>query len=642
MTEAGRYRPEIDGLRALAVLPVVLFHSGIPGFSGGYVGVDIFFVISGFLITRIIYSELIAGSFSIVHFYERRARRILPALTVVLIAATGVAALLMSATDMIQYAKALTATVFFASNLWFRNQTGGYFEPDVETHPLLHTWSLAVEEQFYIVFPLLLMACVRFLPGRVKPIVLLGTLASFAFAVWQVRASPNAAFYLAPARAWELGLGSVLALGLVPAVRHGTTREVLGWSAIALIVMPVLLYTSATPFPGLAALPPCLGAALIIQLGDSGAGRMLGWRPLIFIGLISYSLYLWHWPVIVLLKGVLAVSALPASWGAIGIAVSLVLATLSWRFVEQPFRSRARIGRRSIFLLSGCAMAGLVALAAGLWISRGLPARFTPAERALIEARFDGNPRRNECLDRLPGALCRIGASNATPSFLFWGDSHADALQPGIGQAAASAGRAGYAAARRSCAPLIGVGQTEPGCTEAGRGTINWLRAHPEIRTVVMIARWPLWRSGHYYAAEPGPPHPLLALTPGQRGLDRPALFDDAIRQTVIALRMMNRHVVILGDTPEIGWDVPTRLFAAHRFGTAAPAPPTAAEALARQADADRVLGALGVDYVPLLPRFCDTVCRTAAGSVPLYVDDDHVSAAGARMIAPLLVPLLR
>ncbi|MES2442900.1 MAG: acyltransferase family protein [Pseudomonadota bacterium] len=643
MTEAGRYRPEIDGLRALAVAPVVLFHAGIPGFSGGFVGVDVFFVISGFLITRIIHSELVAGTFSIVHFYERRARRILPALSVVLVAATMVAALLMSAMDMIEYAKALAATALFASNLWFWRQAGGYFEPDVETHPLLHTWSLAVEEQFYIVFPLLLIACMRFFPARLKLLVALVSAASFALAVWLVRTSPNAAFYLAPGRAWELGLGSMLALGMMPEIRGRLVREALGWIAVALIVAPVLLYSGATPFPGLAALPPCLGAALILHLGaESGAGRALAWRPLVFVGLVSYSFYLWHWPVIVLLKGVLATSRLPISWGTAAIAVSFMLAVLSWRFIEKPFRSPRAFSRRGIFLFSAGAISAVLAVAAGLWVLRGVPQRFDAATGALADARYDRNPRRDECMERGPGAFCRVGKEGVPPSFLFWGDSHADSLQPGVALAAERDGIAGYVAARRSCAPLTGVIQDEPGCSEAAGATLAWLRAHPEVRTVILLARWPYWRSGLYYGDEPGPPHPLKPGVPAQGGMDRAALFDFASAATLDALAAMGKRVVVLGDTPEIGWDVPARLFAARRFGTTAPSPPTTAEAQAREAPAAQAFRAKGARYVSLLPNFCAANCRVMDGASPLYIDDDHLSAAGARaVITPVLEPIL-
>jgi hypothetical protein len=288
-------------------------------------------------------------------------------------------------------------------------------------------------------------------------------------------------------------------------------------------------------------------------------------------------------------------------------------------------------------------MAATLALAAGLWVTRGLPARLSPEAAALAEARYDSNPRRDECLEQVPGHFCRVGAAAVAPSFLLWGDSHADSLQPGVERAAQADGTAGYIATRRSCAPLIGVRQDEPGCTDAGRAMIAWLKLHPEVRTVVLIARWPFWRSGTYYAGEPGPPHPLSALTPDRAGLDHAALFDAAVADTLNALKATGKRVVVLGDVPEIGWDVPTRLFAAYRFGTTAPAPPTAAQARARQAGAERVFHALGADYVPLLPYFCRRDCRVTVAGAPLYVDDDHLSATGARaVVAPMLSRILR
>lgn len=643
MTEARRYRPEIDGLRALAVLPVMFFHAGVPGFPGGFVGVDVFFVISGFLITRIIATELAERRFSIVGFYERRARRILPALSVVLVAATGVAAVLMAPTDLVQYAKSLAATVLFASNLWFWGKTGGYFTPEVDGHPLLHIWSLAVEEQFYIVFPLLLMACVRWFPARVRLLAWLVTAGSLALAAWQVRFAPTAAFYLAPARAWELGLGSLLALGAFPDIRARPLREGLGWAAILMILLPVLLYGAGTPFPGLAALPPCLGAALLIHLGDSGAGRALRWKPLVWVGLISYSLYLWHWPVIVLARGVFAPGGLPIGLAAAAILVSLALGWLSWRYVERPFRSPARVSRRAIFLASAAAGAALLALAFGLARSHGLPQRFSPQGLAVAEARFQWNPRLLECIERPPGRFCTAGKAGTVPGFLLWGDSHANALQAGIELAATRAGVSGYVAIRRACAPLIGVRHAEPGCTEANAATIAWLAAHPEIRLVILGARWPLWQSGRLSPGEPGPARPLAPLG-SDAGGDPPRLYAHAVAETVAALRRTGRRVLVVGDVPEIGWNVPARLSAAQRFGAPLPPVPTPAQVASRQAPADSPWRRAGVEHLPMVPLLCSASCRvTDAAGVPLYMDDDHLSVAGAREVfAPAIEPVLR
>jgi peptidoglycan/LPS O-acetylase OafA/YrhL len=642
MKTTEHYRPEIDGLRALAVIPVLLFHAGVPGFPGGFVGVDVFFVISGFLITRIIHSEIAEGRFSIIRFYERRARRILPALGVVLFAATLVAAILWDPGELVKYGTSLVATVGFASNFWFWRTTGGYFAPEAGIHPLLHTWSLAVEEQFYIFFPLLMMLCARLAPKRVKLVVIAVVAVSFAYSLWRLPAEPREVFYLPLGRAWELGLGSMLALGLFPAVRE-TWRAPLGLVALALIIVPVLLYDATTPFPGLAALAPCLGAALVIYLGKCGSTRVLAWRPLVFVGLISYSLYLWHWPLIVLLHGIRGGAELPLSWAIGAIVASLILAWASWRFVERPFRRPGLFSQRAIFAFSGAVAATLVALAGGLWALRGIPQRFTPTELAVLSAQYDINARRAECsMQDDASKFCRMGARDAAPSFFLWGDSHADSAQPGFELAAERAGANGYISARWGCAPLVGVEQSSPGCSRANRATIDWLKTRPEIELVIFVARWPYYESGRWPDGRPAERFAFQSPTATPEG--QAALFGTAIAQTVRQVSAMGKRVVILGDVPEIGWSVPRQLSALQRFGAPLPHIPATMEVAARHAGADATIGRLGVEFIRVYPRFCASDCRIKdANGIPLYSDGDHVTVPVSREIyAPLVEPLLR
>lgn len=331
------YRPDIDGLRTVAVLPVVLNHAGVPGIWGGFVGVDIFFVISGYLITGILARDLVLGRHSIAEFYRRRVLRIFPALFAMLALTTLVACVAMLPGELTRYARSLGATTLFGSNLLFWSETG-YFEPAARLKPLLHTWSLAIEEQFYIVWPLALAWIGAKRPAGMKALVLATTALSLGYAIWQVAHGPSTAFYLLPARAWELSLGAGLALiPQRPSARW--VNEALGLLGLGLIGWAMRFYTEAAPFPGAAALLPCGGAALLILTGGAGtlAERALALAPMRFVGKISYSLYLWHWPVIVFAELALFLPrTLPVMAGEI--VVSLVLATLSWRFVEQPFR----------------------------------------------------------------------------------------------------------------------------------------------------------------------------------------------------------------------------------------------------------------------------------------------------------------
>src|SRR6185312_9819605 len=346
-----RYRADIDGLRAIAVLFVVASHLHVAHFAGGYIGVDVFFVISGYLISSNIIPQIRAGSFSLAGFYVRRIRRIFPALIVMLALTLPLAWRFLFPTEMVEYAHSLLAAVFACSNtlLW---SWGGYFASENELKPLLHTWSLGVEEQFYLLFPLCLLA----LTGLRKHawirtfICALATI-SFACAWFLTPRNPHAAFFNVGLRAWELMIGAILSQRYVPSPRRRISRELAAIIGLLAIVLPAILYTPNTTFPGLAALPPCLGAALVIAAGENGTSlpsRLLSLPPLVFFGLISYSLYLWHWPVQVFYNLRHLQTCAPGSCAepmshtaqASIFLVSVAVATLSWRFVETPFRRR--------------------------------------------------------------------------------------------------------------------------------------------------------------------------------------------------------------------------------------------------------------------------------------------------------------
>ncbi|MEL6418082.1 MAG: acyltransferase family protein [Pseudomonadota bacterium] len=361
-----KYRAEIDGLRALAVVPVILFHAGVPGFGGGFVGVDVFFVISGYLITTIILVAMQAQRFRLRDFYERRARRILPALFLV-VTATGVGAVIwMMPSQLKDFAQSVVAVNVFASNVLFWLEDG-YFDFESEEKPLLHTWSLAVEEQFYVVFPLLLLLLVR-RRTWILPVLIVCAVVSFGAGAWAARVAPAAAFYLAPFRFWELLAGSICAVVLLQSgPRKNNTLGLLG---LALICLSVAFIDEADPFPSEYTVPAVLGTALVILYAGSGSlpAQLLSFRPIVGIGLISYSAYLWHQPLFAFAR--IRLNEEPGGLEiAILVAATFVLAILTWKYVEQPFRSGARpLLPRQAHVFGASAAVAVVISGAGLYV----------------------------------------------------------------------------------------------------------------------------------------------------------------------------------------------------------------------------------------------------------------------------------
>ena len=362
--EVLKYRSEIDGLRAFAVVPVVFFHAGFELFSGGFVGVDVFFVISGYLITTILINDLEKSRFSLLKFYERRARRIFPALFFVVICSIPAAWFLLQGSELRDFAQSLVAVSTFSSNILFWLESG-YFESAAELKPLLHTWSLAVEEQFYVIFPLVLLVTWRFRTGLVISVLVATFLVSLALSYWWTVAWPSASFYLLPSRAWELLIGSLVAFSIKYQFAETTVLKsnflsVLGFTAI---LFAVFFFDNSTPFPGLHALVPTIGTALVILFAVPGTWvqSVLSLKAFVGIGLISYSLYLWHHPVFAYLRHY---NLLHPTDTQIFIALAVIscLAVFSYKFVERPFRGKGAIlNQREVFGLSAAFLSALIA-----------------------------------------------------------------------------------------------------------------------------------------------------------------------------------------------------------------------------------------------------------------------------------------
>ncbi len=486
------YRREIDGLRAVAVIPVMLFHAGVAVFSGGYVGVDVFFVISGYLITSILIAELEKGDFSIARFYERRARRILPALVFVMLCCIPFAWRWMLPLELKDFSKSLVAVTWFASNILFWREDG-YFAPAAELKPLLHTWSLAVEEQYYLLFPLFLALFWRF--GRNRVVWSIAGLAVISLLVseWGWRHNPSANFYLAPSRAWELFAGSLCAFWL--SRREQPTNSAASLAGLALIVFGIFRYDDATPFPSLYALAPVLGTALIILFGGAGSltARLLGLPVFVGIGLISYSAYLWHQPLFAFARlRSIGEPSLALMLGLAGLA--LLLAWFSWRFIERPFRKgRDSVlpTRRAVFMASGAAAALMTSLGVIGMAQDGFPTRLS-ADKRRIAATAIASPMRDKCHFDLKS---RFSAAEScvyfgkTPTIAVYGNSHGVELAYALATALRPSGRLVAHFTVSQCQPIFTTFVSRY-CNDFYQSRLEYLTGSATITTVVLAFRY--------------------------------------------------------------------------------------------------------------------------------------------------------
>ncbi|GGH56454.1 acyltransferase family protein [Frigidibacter albus] len=598
-----KYRPDIDGLRTLAVLPVVLFHVGVPGFPGGFVGVDVFFVISGYLISTILISEISAGKFSLSRFYERRIRRIFPALLamVAFVLIASPLALLPSQFESL-WQEGLGA-ILFVANIVFWSQAG-YFSADSHEKPLLHTWSLGVEEQFYIFAPLVLWAILFYVPRYARAIVLLTLVASLALCVVVTPISQNSAFYMLPTRAWELLAGTLLALGMPGRFAHPRVREAAALVGVALLAVSVFTFSDAMAFPGMLAIAPVLGAVLLIHSAEGTAvGAVLSRTPVVFVGKLSYSLYLWHWPLVVFAQDW---GWMEGPVGQVGVlTASFTAAWLSWRFVEGQTRDRLVLPTPR--LLRGVGITAAAVIAVNLVYSQldGWPARLPADLRGFDLAREDISPHRDRCHISSgspdPAAACVLGDGAGAESVLLWGDSHGVE----ISQALAEQGVRTRTITYSSCPPALGSERDDrPNCREHNDQVLDYVLDQPEVESVILVA---------YY--------------------NNPAIYA-GVSRAADALLAGGKAVYVVGPTPSPGEDVPTRLASggATIFDFAGP---ERAE-VARHFD-PRVRIVMPSDFM------CSTgTCRllTEAGA-PILFDGHHPSMSGARLIADHLVAML-
>jgi peptidoglycan/LPS O-acetylase OafA/YrhL len=667
------YRADIDGLRAIAVLAVIFYHfKSLMGFGGGYIGVDIFFVISGYLIGGIIIDETANGSFSYVKFYSRRIKRLFAAFLIVGLATTAFAWWLLMPADFRAEGKSLLASTVFLSNVVFYKDAG-YFDANAVTKPLLHTWSLGVEEQFYIFFPVLMRLAVRVGPKGIPGMLAVVGLLSLAYAQYLVIVDTSAAFYFLPSRAWELLLGAAMAQPRIRNLRipSGWDR-VLTYASFAALFLPMMLFSDATPFPGLAAVPCCLGTAWLLWSGRHGAGtaaqEALSSRIPVAIGRISYSLYLWHWPIYVF---IVYYEAGYIGWVGRSVAFSLtfVLAALSWRFVEQPIRYTRRSPR---VIFAGALLGSLVLAGIGLdiWRSNGAPSRLSEQTRTIAYAAGDFFQNNDRCWQKdnsvLPGVnYCRIGAPNTPEQFLIWGDSHARAIRDGADQVANERGLGGLLIFAGGCMPAFDIRkqetatgpQSDTACAAQNIAVKAMLAHRNTIRKVLLVGRWAYYTEGRGVGIDQ---QNLIRITratdsisPTVAAPDQAAVVERALLDTVHWLRARGYEVYALEDPPEIPDYSSRKLFqtvrgghsnvqdAIARFGTV-----TRAEVERRQGRASQALHLAAVNdgatIVSTHQLFCHgESCSAWSVFGPAYFDNNHLTGSASRRIRQIFLPAM-
>jgi peptidoglycan/LPS O-acetylase OafA/YrhL len=612
------HRNDIDGLRAVAIIQVVLFHTGIPSFSGAYIGVDVFFVISGYLLTGIILREIARDSFSLGTFYERRIRRIVPALIAMLLTCSIACYFLLLPQDLVRFGHSLFSALLSGSNFYFWTQAG-YFKPD-HAKVLLHTWSLGVEEQFYLFLPLTLLALRRRRALLIWGLIGL-TVMSLGVAEWLVlHREAETAFYMPFSRAWELLVGSLIAMDLVSLPKAKIWRELLAATGALSIGFAACWFSPKTPFPGASALLPCVGAALLLMVGANGGSictGLLSLPPLVFVGTISYSVYLWHWPLVTFAKmgGIQGVTDKGPLQKLVVLLASLLLGWLSWRLVEQPFRERraVTISSRQLYTTLTAASVVVLAVAAVCTMTRGLPGRFPPtamrignyldaAQEMRIGSCFITSG--NHFSDFKPDTCTKLDPSGH--NYLLVGDSHAAALWFGL-----------YHALKQShilqvtssgCSPLLGQYDSSD-CGDMRRYVYEALLPRTHVDGVILTEHW-------------------QSVTDIER-----------LEPTIKWLQMNKISVYLVGPVQE--YDAPLPMLMAFAIKRREPMLPER-HLLSGVDQLDRFLHAKAAEWqvVYLSPwqQFCGTGrCQEfsdAEGEIPVLTDTNHLTNAASVRLA--------
>ena len=630
-----KYRVEIDGLRALAVMPVIFFHAGFEWFSGGFVGVDVFFVISGYLITTIIISEMAEGKFSIVNFYERRARRILPALFFVMAACLPFAWLWFTPSELKDFGESLVAVSIFSANILFWLESG-YFDTASELKPLLHTWSLAVEEQYYILFPIFLIFAWKL---GVKWILILLSIVFFislAAAQWGAYNMSSANFYLLPTRGWELLVGVFIAFYL----KHNThfnshsINQLLSLAGFGMIVYSIIAFDKTTPFPSLYTLIPTIGTGLLIlcAVPKTFIHKLLSLKFFVWIGLFSYSAYLWHQPLLAFTRHRFMgeVSDLILIFLCI---FSLLIAWFSWRFVEFPFRQKNKIDRKKFVFFSVSSLIIFIVFGLSIHQKNGFSGRFDSHQLSYLNMTAEGRKDRNyDChLERSEYAVtgCIFGDQSIPPNFALVGDSHAGAIHDQMGQAFRKSEKSFILYAKDACPPSIGLedkSKSFQNCSLFNLGAIEDIVKNG-ISSVVLFSRFT------WYVEQERLQSPIGVKLKN-------------IRAFISELRKRDIRVLVIEPIPEMELDAPKRKFFSLVYKVPMPTINRIfyEESIKKSFDIliEPFIDDIGFEIVNTSDIFCNEYdCFVERNGDLLFYDNNHPSISASKKIVEKILKAL-
>ena len=646
MTHA--YRSEIDGLRALAVLPVILFHANLGIASGGFIGVDVFFVISGYLITRIIMGEMREDRFTIARFYERRIRRIMPALMTVLVATSVAMFAIMLPSEFSHYARGLLSALLFASNMYFQ-RSSGYFDPAAEEQPLLHTWSLAVEEQFYIFYPLFLMLIWRYQRQWLAAWLLVGVAASFAISQWAIDGHGTVNFYYLPTRAWELLAGALCAHIELKRQRLAS-NQLLALVGLVGLLISLFSFDSSLPWPSTYTILPVASTALIILFGyGTWVAKGLSLKPLQAVGLVSYSAYLWHYPLFVSAHLLYLSADAAVMWGLC--ALTLLLAALTYRFIEVPFRRQYRY--RATLVYMAAALGVMALIGAYAYVAK------SDANYAVFEAAMeDKAPSQKYChwegSSKLPAHPIDSRCLKSSDQLMFHvlGDSHAPQIGYLLTQMLEPTPYGYYDYTHSGCIPLKGFARQDTKvtrqCHEYAADALSQVASDNAV--LLLTSRWSMWVHGESFDNQENGveyPAPLKMLTPEGEVMDKAQVL--ATIDAELRALLKKHRVILVYPTPEAGWNVPKYAARQQRIGRYDGNLSTRYDVfLERNKDILALFD--GINH-PNLYRIkphellCDTFIKDRCANIVdgqiLYFDDDHLSLTGARLLAPALAEVI-